>query len=122
MDLYSDGKMFAVKMGNTSAKLCYVIDQSLTALKAYRNHSIAFSSEINTVVLWIVLDTATHIEDENGKPDLNRLKMLMLKNRLDQWKKRLESKDISHSSISITINDDFHARYSVSNSGLLYFD
>ena len=89
MDLYSDGKMFAVKMGNTSAKLCYVIDQSLTALKAYRNHSIAFSSEINTVVLWIVLDTATHIEDENGKPDLNRLKMLMLKNRLDQWKKEV---------------------------------
>lgn len=33
--------------------------------------------------------TATHIEDENGKPDLNRLKMLMLKNRLDQWKKEV---------------------------------
>ena len=31
----------------------------------------------------------TRIEDANGKPDLSRLKMLMLKNRLDQWKKEV---------------------------------
>ena len=30
-----------------------------------------------------------HIENEDGKPDINRLDMLMLKNRLDQWKKEV---------------------------------
>ena len=44
---------------------------------------------VTTAVLWIVLERATHIEDPDGKPDLNRLNMLMLKNRLDQWKKEV---------------------------------
>ena len=88
MDLYKDEAMYVVKIGNTSGKLCYAVDQSLTSLKLYKNGKLPGMPQIRTAVLWIVLDRG-HIEDDNGKPDLSRLKMLMLKNRLDQWKKEV---------------------------------
>lgn len=88
MDLYKDEAMYVVKIGNTSGKLCYAVDQSLTSLKLYKNGKLPGMPQIRTAVLWLVLDRA-HIEDDNGKPDLSRLKMLMLKNRLDQWKKEV---------------------------------
>lgn len=89
MDLYKDRCMFAVKIGNTSSKLCYVVDQSLTSLKMYKAGKLPDIPAIDTVAVWIILERKTHIEDENGKPDINALEMLMLKNRLDQWKKEV---------------------------------
>lgn len=89
MDLYKDGMMCAVKIGNTSSKLCYAVDQSLTSLKLYKKHQLEQMPEITTVVLWFVLERQNHIEDENGHPQLTRVDMLMLKNRLDQWKKEV---------------------------------
>lgn len=88
MDLYKDETMYVVKIGNTSGKLCYAVDQSLTSLKLYKSGNLHGMPEIHRAVLWLVLDRG-HIEDANGKPDLSRLKMLMLKNRLDQWKKEV---------------------------------
>lgn len=87
MDLYKDGFMYAVKIGNSSSKLCYVVDQSLTALKLYKKGLLPDTPTITTAVIWLILETDTHIEDNNGVPVLDKLKMLMLKNRLDQWKK-----------------------------------
>lgn len=90
MDLYKEGGyIFAVKIGNTSGKLCYAIDQSLTSLKLYKQGKLTDIPQITTVALWFVLERKTHIEDENGIPDLNKLEMLMLKNKLDQWKKEV---------------------------------
>jgi len=89
MDLCKDGMMCAVKIGNASSKLCYAVDQSLTALKLYKKHQLPQMPEITTVVLWFVLERQDHIEDGNGCPQLNQLDMLMLKNRLDQWKKEV---------------------------------
>lgn len=88
-DLYKDGMMCAVKLGNTSAKLCYAIDQSLTSMKLYRKGFFSDIPKITTIVLWFVLDRKDHIEDANGIPNMNKLDMLMLKNRLDQWKKEV---------------------------------
>lgn len=88
MDLYKDEAMYVVKIGNTSGKLCYAVDQSLTSLKLYKNGKLPGMPQVRTAVLWLVLDRG-HIEDDDGKPDLSRLKMLMLKNRLDQWKKEV---------------------------------
>lgn len=87
MDLYKDGFMHAVKIGNSSSKLCYVVDQSLTALKLYKKGLLPGTPTITTVAIWLILETNTHIEDDKGVPVLDKLKMLMLKNRLDQWKK-----------------------------------
>lgn len=87
MDLYKDGCMYAVKIGNSSSKLCYAIDQSLTSLKMYKAGNLPSIPTITTVAIWLILERTTHIEDSKGIPQLNELDMLMLKNRLDQWKK-----------------------------------
>lgn len=95
MDLYKDGAMYAVKIGKSSSKLCYAVDQSLSALKLLKDNRIREDlPEIDTVVIWLVLERKTHIEDKNGVPDLNELNMLMLKNRLDQWKKEVRLKGL----------------------------
>ena len=88
MDLYKDGVMYAVKFGNSSAKLCYAVDQSLNSLNLYKHRKLEKMPEIRTVAIWLVLERDTHIE-ENGTPNINTLEMLMLKNRLDQWKKEV---------------------------------
>lgn len=89
MDLYKEETMFAVKIGGTSGKLCYAVDQSLEALKLYKHNQLNNMPVIKSVAIWFVLDRSRHIENEDGKPDINRLDMLMLKNRLDQWKKEV---------------------------------
>lgn len=88
MDLYKDGTMYAVKIGGTSAKLCYAVDQSIASLRLYKHRQLGNMPEIHTVAIWLVLERATHIE-VNGVPNVNALEMLMLKNRLDQWKKEV---------------------------------
>ena len=89
MDLYKDEMMCAVKIGDASSKLCYAVDQSLTSLKLYKKGELSGVPKISKVVLWFILEKQTHIEDADGRPQLNQLDMLMLKNRLDQWKKEV---------------------------------
>lgn len=88
MDLYKEGIMYAVKFGSTSSKLCYAVDQSIASLRLYKHHQLNNMPPIHTVAIWFVLERANHIE-ENGVPNINTLEMLMLKNRLDQWKKEV---------------------------------
>lgn len=88
MDLYKDRTMYAVKFGNSSAKLCYAVDQSISSLRLYKHRQLKDMPEIDTVAIWLVLERVAHIED-GGIPDINALDMLMLKNRLDQWKKEV---------------------------------
>lgn len=94
MDLYQkkEHTICAVKFGNVSSKLCYAIDQSLAALKLCKQNQIHVndtSLTVTSVALWFILERQTHIEDEKGRPQLDELDMLMLKNRLDQWKKEV---------------------------------
>ena len=89
MDLYKNNTMFAVKIGNTSGKLCYAVDQSLTSLKLYKRHLLENMPLVKAIAIWLVLERDEHIEDANGKPVIDALNMLMLKNRLDQWKKEV---------------------------------
>ena len=89
MDLYKDEMMLTVKIGNTSGKLCYAVDQSLTSLKLYKKGELPGMPKVTTVVLWLILERERHIEGPDDIPDLNQLNMLMLKNRLDQWKKEV---------------------------------
>ena len=91
MDLYYEGCMYAVKMGASSAKLCYAVEQSLSSLRLYENGKLDLPIEdkITKVALWFVLERNNHIEDENGRPDLKKLKLLMLKNSIDDWSKKV---------------------------------
>lgn len=92
MDLYekSTSTMFAVKKGKASSDLCYAIDQSLTSLKKYKHGEIANMPSISKVGLWFILERKKHLPlIADNKVDLCALDMLMLKNRIDQWKKEV---------------------------------
>jgi hypothetical protein len=90
MDLYKDRTMFAVKIGNTSAKLCYSIDQSLTSLKMYKHKTLTAMPEISKVAIWLVLERQQILTNMlDNRPNLDELNMLMLKNRIDHWKKEV---------------------------------
>lgn len=87
MDLYKDKTMYAVKIGNTSAKLSYVVDQSMVSLEMYKNNQLIDMPEIQKVAVWIVLKRKHKLPIQNGKPDISMLNMIMLKNRLAEWEK-----------------------------------
>lgn len=87
MDLYRDQAMYAVKIGESSAKLSYVVDQSIASAKMYKHKQLPNMPHVEVIVVWILLKKKKHLPTKNGQPDLNELKMLTLKNRLDEWKK-----------------------------------
>lgn len=90
MDLYKDDTMYAVKIGSSSAKLCYAVDQSLSSLKLHKKGALEGALNITKVALWFVLERSTHLRTcLDGSPDLTDLNMLMLQNRIDQWKKEV---------------------------------
>ena len=89
MDLYKDGTMYAVKIGNSSAKLSYVVEQFISSTRMYKHQSLPDMPRVEKVAVWIVLKRCTHLPEIDGKPDLSSLKMIMLKNRLDAWKKEV---------------------------------
>ncbi|RUS53861.1 hypothetical protein QI30_14295 [Kurthia sp. 3B1D] len=92
MDLYKEETMFAVKIGSASSDLCYAIDQSLASLKVYK-HRLAKDKDLITIkniAVWLILERRTELKlIDSIKPDINQLDMLMLKNRLDHWKKEV---------------------------------
>jgi len=91
MDLYEieSKTMFAVKIGKSSGDLCYAIDQSITALKKYKHKEILDMPPISRVGLWFILEKKKPLTIYGDKVDLTSLNMLMLKNRIDQWKKEV---------------------------------
>lgn len=89
MDLYKDETIYAVKIGNSSSALCYAVDQSLSTLKLYKQQQIEHLPISKRFGVWLLLDRRTHLELNDDKPNINQLKMLSLKNRLDAWKKEV---------------------------------
>ena len=88
MDIYRDNGMFAVKFGSTSSKLSYAVDQSLEAIRAYHRKEVTIEAKIENVYLRFVLERSD-LPLINGYPDISQLNLLILKNKLDQWKKEV---------------------------------
>lgn len=85
-DLVKDDTIYAVKIGNGS-KLVYTIDQSLLGLRFIHNNE---SNKINRkkikkVCLWFIL------ERNNKLSSLKDLKSILLKNKLNNWKREVLS-------------------------------
>lgn len=89
MDLHKGNSMYAVKFGKASGKLCYAIDQSIEAIKAYHRGDVKIDSRIENVYLWLVLERGALPTMEDGTPDISSLNLLILKNKIDQWKKEV---------------------------------
>lgn len=91
-DLYEieTATIFAVKKGKSSADLCYAIDQSITALTKIKHKETDFEEDIKNIGLWFILERKKILPTlENNLVDLSKLEMLMLKNRIDNWKKEV---------------------------------
>lgn len=89
MDLYKDKTIFAVKIGSTSSKLNYVVNQSLDSFRLYTIGEFKDVPEIDTVAVWLIFDSASTLKIVKEDTDLSELKLLGLKNRLDEWKKEV---------------------------------
>ena len=87
-DLYGDGCLIAVKIGDSSSKLCYAVDQIDGSAKLLRKQA-TFDRAFNKVAVLFVLERKNALPKPNGKPELRRLKMLILKNRLNEWKREM---------------------------------
>lgn len=87
MDLYKDKAIYAVKIGNSSSKLCYALEQSIIGMKMLKNKNSEL--EVEKIGIWLVLERKNKLKLTNGTIDLNSLDMLMLKNRIDSWKKEV---------------------------------
>ncbi|MEX1376688.1 MAG: DUF6119 family protein [Eubacteriales bacterium] len=92
MDLYKDDCMYTVKIGKSSAKLCYAIDQSLLALDLYHQGRIELVNGIKEIALLLILDRKTRLPIEEENVRISDLKMIILKNKLDYWKKEVRLK------------------------------
>ncbi len=89
MDLYKQDTMYAVKIGSASSTLCYAVDQSISSLKMYKHNTLVGMPSIKNVAIWLILKRQPLSLDQNGQPKLNTLNMIMLKNKLDSWKKEV---------------------------------
>lgn len=97
MDLY-DAKtdtFFAVKIGQTSSQLNYVFDQCLNGLIYLEHEEPEKYSKIKKVCIWIIYTAkrtpfVKNVNEEGIKiANLNDLNLLIVKNRLDEWKKQI---------------------------------
>lgn len=95
MDLYKDNTMYAVKIGEASSTLCYAVDQSISSLKMYKHNTLEGMPTINNVAVWLVLKRGPLPLNQNDQPNLNILNMIMLKNKLDSWKKEVRLQGLS---------------------------
>lgn len=87
MDLYKDKTIYAVKIGNSSSKLCYALDQSIIGMKMLKNKTKRL--DVEKIGVWLILERKKKLKVNRGTIDLNSLDMLMLKNRIDSWKKEV---------------------------------
>lgn len=102
MDLYDPVNkiFFAVKIGAESSKLSYVFDQCINGLIYLEQEEPKKYADIKKVCIWIIYDKegtpfATDISyKENGqrKVNLKNLNLLIVKTRLDEWRKFITSK------------------------------
>jgi len=89
MDLYKDETLYAVKIGNASSALCYALDQSSSSMKVFKHDLNQDLPAVRNVCVWLILDRRNPLPNIGGKPNINALDMLMLKNRIDAWKKEV---------------------------------
>lgn len=84
-DLYKDDTLYSVKIGNAASSLSYVVDQSLMGLKYIHEDKTkkVKRERLSNVCIWLILERDTKISS------LNDLNIIILKNKLDYWKKQV---------------------------------
>ena len=87
-DLRKDGVIYSVKRGNSSADLSYVVTQSEAAIDLYVNQGLPKKDKPQKVALWLILSRKDRLAIKDERLDWDMLGMLLLKIRIDSWKKK----------------------------------
>jgi hypothetical protein len=87
-DLRKDGVIYSVKRGNSSSDLSYVVTQSEAAIDFYVNQELPKKDKPQKVVLWLILSRRDRLPIKDERLDWDSLGMLLLKIRIDNWKKK----------------------------------
>lgn len=88
-DLYKDDCIVATKIGNSSSKLCYAVDQIGLSAKLLKKKLLDFGQSFKKVAILIVLDRQTRLSVVDGKVNLQELNLLVFKNKLNDWKREM---------------------------------
>ena len=73
---------------DSSADLSYVVTQSEAAIDFYVNHELPKKDKPQKVVLWLILSRRDRLPIKDERLDWDSLGMLLLKIRIDNWKKK----------------------------------
>lgn len=88
----NDGTMYAVKAGNSSGSLAYVVDQSLYALKLLDDNQLSKldKNKVSKVGLWLIFKRGDDKFSIGGnRLDWTEVKMLILKSKIADWKRQV---------------------------------
>lgn len=86
-DLYKDSTIYAVKIGNSSGKLCYVVDQIDIAMRLIKYNAIPITKEIKNITIVLIIDKKERYPSDDGEFDISQIKFLALKNTINNWQK-----------------------------------
>ena len=89
----NEGAMYAVKAGNSSGSLAYVVDQSLHALKLLDDNQLKKldKNQVSKVGLWLIFKRGNdkfNIMDNHL--DWAEVKMFILKSKIADWKRQVQ--------------------------------
>lgn len=87
-DLQKDDSIFTVKRGSGSSVLSYAVTQSESAVDLFVNHQTD-EPRPKKMVLWLIFERKTAYTMNNGKLNWNEVGMLLLKIKIDAWKKKV---------------------------------
>ena len=87
-DLYKDNTIYAVKIGNSSSKLCYVVDQIDLAMRLIKSNEIQYAHDVKTIALVLIIDKHDNYPESDGLFDITNLKYIALKNTINNWQKQ----------------------------------
>ena len=82
-----DQTIYAVKIGNSSSKLCYVVDQMDLSMRLIKNHEINYPYNVSTMSLVLIIDKKENYPDGDDVFDITQLRYLALKNAINNWQK-----------------------------------
>jgi len=94
-DMHSNDSLYAVKIGNSSSKLSYVVNQMSIAMKAIRDQKIAYDKSKKNLFIVLVINYQKDFPKEDCNFDFNTIKLLALKQAVDEWQKNAKKQNFN---------------------------
>lgn len=94
-DLYKDDTIYSVKIGCSSSKFCYVIDQIELAMKLIKDKKLKGFTNVKTFCIVLIYETSKFDKfyNKDNKLDFRLINLLAFKNALDNWQKEVRKRN-----------------------------